>query len=83
MEAGRQVGVWGMAVACETEPRLCWGVCGPGPGEVTGTCAIRWVFECRMRVVMKLGWKAGPAVDGASERLSRAYVLSGQGCVSV
>lgn len=41
-----------------------------GPGEVTGTLSLYRGCWCRMMVVMKLSWKAGPAVDGAEQRLN-------------
>lgn len=40
-----------------------------GPGEVTGTLLLSSGCWGRMRVAMRLSWKAGPAVDGAEQRL--------------
>lgn len=40
-----------------------------GPGEVTGTLSLSRGGWGRMRVAMRLSWKAGLAVDGAEQRL--------------
>lgn len=47
-----------------------------GPGEVTGTLSLSRGCWGRMRVAMRLSWKACPAVDGAEQRLDEHIDIS-------